>query len=180
MWLLLSFLKKSLSSWEIATEWIWYGCIDELKIFLTPYKKSVTMTIHLMLGIPTAWLILHLIAKSLASIVVIFTIWWIVLMISLLCKWICNIEIATLFLMLASERTIEEWELLEALMAMLSRLCIWFLILWVYAWKENWSKKEFISLFLGKTLHWKEKKRRKIHYIYCPCWLMDCVIGIVI
>ena len=54
MWLLLSFLKKSLSSWEIAAEWIWYECIDKLKIFLTLYKKSVTITMHLMLGIPTA------------------------------------------------------------------------------------------------------------------------------
>jgi len=65
MQLLLSSLKKSLSSWEIAVEWIWYRCIDKSKILLAVYKKSMMTTMHLMLGIPMAWLIPYLIAKSL-------------------------------------------------------------------------------------------------------------------
>ena len=51
----------------------------------------------------TAWLILHLMAKSSASIEVTLIMWWIVLMIGLLWTWIYAIEVAILFLMLASE-----------------------------------------------------------------------------
>ena len=49
MQLLLSFLKKSLSSWKIAVEWIWYRCVYVSKIFLAACKESVTMTMYLML-----------------------------------------------------------------------------------------------------------------------------------
>ena len=84
MQLLLSFLKKFLSSQEIAAEWIWYGCIDESKILLAAYKESMTILICLILGILMAWLIPYLIAKSSVSVVVMFTAWWIILITSLL------------------------------------------------------------------------------------------------
>ena len=74
MWLLLSFLKKSLSSQEIVAEWIWYGYNNESKILLAIYKESV-ITIYLMLGIAMAWLIPYLIVKSSASMVVTLTAW---------------------------------------------------------------------------------------------------------
>ena len=69
MWLLIFFLKNSLSSLEIAAEWIWYECNNESKILLVACNKSVIMIIQLILEIPTAWLIPHLIVKSLASVV---------------------------------------------------------------------------------------------------------------
>jgi len=100
-------------------------------------------------------------------------------MIGLLCKWMYNMEVATLFLMLASERTIEVYGSLKVLIVMLSRSQIYFLILWVQAWKENQSKKEFV-FFPRKTLYWKKKKRGEIHYTYCSYWLIDYVIGIVV
>ena len=75
IWLLLSFLKKSLSFQEIAVEWIWYRYIDESKIFLATCKKSVMITICLMLGMLLAWLIPYLIAKSSALVEVILTTW---------------------------------------------------------------------------------------------------------
>ena len=54
MQLLLSFLKKSLSSREITAEWIWYRCNNKSKILLAACRESVMMTIQLMLGIPMA------------------------------------------------------------------------------------------------------------------------------
>ena len=54
MWLLLSFLKNSLSSQEIAAEWTWYGYNDDSKILLAVCKESMMMTIYLILGISTA------------------------------------------------------------------------------------------------------------------------------
>jgi len=70
---LLFFLKNSLSSWEIVAEWTWYGCNDDLKILVVACKESVMTTICLMLEIPTAWLISHLIVKSSALVVVMLT-----------------------------------------------------------------------------------------------------------
>jgi len=153
MWLLLSFLKKSLSSQEIAVEWIWYEYIDESKIFLATCKESVTTTMCLMLGILLAWLILHLIAKSSASVEVMLTAWWIVLMIGLLYEWMCDMEIMTLFLMLVFKITVTEWGSVEALMAMLSRLCKypWYLVFMHE--RRNDSRRNLWVFFLEKILY---------------------------
>ena len=79
---------------------------------------------HLILGILMAWFILHLIANNSASVVVILIARWIVLTIGLLYKWMCNIEVAMLFLMLASEMTIDEDGSEEASVIVLSRFLI--------------------------------------------------------
>ena len=55
-----------------------------------------------MLGIWMAWFIPHLIANSLASVVVMLTVWWTVLMIVSEFEWICNINEVMLFLILVS------------------------------------------------------------------------------
>ena len=65
------------------------------------------------------WLMPQWIANSLALVEVILTTWWIILMISLLYKWICDIDIATWFLILVSEMTIEEAKLDDALRVIL-------------------------------------------------------------
>jgi len=91
MWLLTSFKKKSLSSWEITANWIWYGYSKELKILLAVWRESMMTTIWLMFTIPTTWLIPYWMANNLASVVVILTTLWIILMTGSLYEWICDI-----------------------------------------------------------------------------------------
>ena len=81
-----------------------------------------------MLVIPTTWLIPYWIVNNSASVVVILTALWIVLITGLLCKWICDIEVAIWFLMLALETIIEEEVFDDALNVMLLRFFIWFLM----------------------------------------------------
>jgi len=87
MRLLLSFLKNPLSLQKIDVKCIWYKCNDKSKIFLVVCIESVMMKIWLTLGKQIAWLILHLITKSLALVDVMLTTWYIVLMIGLLWIW---------------------------------------------------------------------------------------------
>ena len=105
------------------------------------------MTICLMLGIPTAWLIPHLMAKSLASVVVTLTTWWIIFITSLSCEWMCKIKVVTLFLILALDIMIEEWGSEDALIVMLLRLHKWFLTSWDQEWKKKQFEKELMSFF---------------------------------
>ena len=149
MQLLTSFEKKLLSSWEITAEWIWYRCNEESKILLAVWMESDVTMIWLVLVILTAWLIPHQIANNLALVVVILTALWIVLMTGLLCEWICNIEVATWFLMLASETTIEEEGFDDTLNVMLSRFFMWFLMFEEHGWKEIWYEKSQWVDFLG-------------------------------
>ena len=84
MELLLLLVKNSLSSQEIATEWIWYRWTKELKILLATWMESEMMTILLMFRRWVAWLMPHLIVNNSALVDMIFTIWWIVLTTGLL------------------------------------------------------------------------------------------------
>ena len=77
-------MKNSLSSLEIITEWIWYGWTDKSNIHLAACSESMMITMQLMLANWVAWLMPHLIAKSLASVDVILTAWWRVLITGLL------------------------------------------------------------------------------------------------
>ena len=122
----------------------------------------------LMLGIPTASLILHQIANNLASVVVTLTAWWIVLMMGLSCTWIYDIEVATWFLMLMSEMTIEEERLDDALKMMLLRFLMWFLMFEKRRWNENQSGKEWVQ-----TPHQKMKRRGEVYYSCYPCQLEE-------
>ena len=84
--------------------------------------------IYLILEILMAWFIPHLMASNSTSVVVTLTAQWIVLAIGLSYKWMCEIEVAMLFLILASKMTIDEKKSKEALIMALSRFLIWFLI----------------------------------------------------
>ena len=137
MQLLASFKKKSLSSWEIAVEWIWYGCNKKSKIFLAAWRESVMMTIWLTLVIPTAWLISHQMANNSASVVVTLTALWIVLMTGLSYEWMCKIDVAMWFLILVSDTIMEEEEFDDALNAISSKSLMCFLIFEECRWKEN-------------------------------------------
>ena len=86
IWFWESLEKNSLSFLEIATKWIWYGWVEESKIFLAIWRESVMTTICLILRLVTAWLILHQIAKSSALAVVILIALYNVLMTGLLKK----------------------------------------------------------------------------------------------
>ena len=68
MRLLLSFLKNSLSLYKIEVDCVWYRYNDELKIPLAVWMESVMTKIQFTLGRQVAWLILHLIVKSSASV----------------------------------------------------------------------------------------------------------------
>ena len=128
MWLLASFKKKFLSLWEIATEWISYECNKESNILLAVWKESVMTTVWLTLAILTAWLMLYWIANSLASVVVILTALWIILMTSLLYEWMCKIDVVTCFLILALDMTMEEKWFDNALNAILSSFSMCLLV----------------------------------------------------
>jgi len=56
-------------------------------------------------GIWMAWLMLYLIANSYASIDVTLTTWWIVFLTGFKYEWIYTIDVAIVFLILASETT---------------------------------------------------------------------------
>ena len=72
--------------------------------------ESVTTTIFDTLGMAQAWLMPHLIAKSSASVDVTKEAWWTVLTNGRLWEWMCDIEVAISFLMLASVTTRAAWE----------------------------------------------------------------------
>jgi len=61
-----------------------------------------------------AWLMPHLIAKSLVFVEVMLTVWWRVLITRLLWIWIWATEVATWFLMLISVITIAIFESADA------------------------------------------------------------------
>ena len=122
----------------------------------------------LMLGILTTWLIPYCIANNSASVVMTLTTQWIVLMTNLSCKWIYDIEVATWFLMLASEMTMEEKGLDNVLKVMLLRFLMWFLMFEKRRWNENQSGKEWVQ-----TPHQKMKRRGEVYYSCYPCQLEE-------
>jgi len=119
-----------------------------------------------MLVILTAWLIPHQIANSSVSVVVILTALWIILIMDLLCEWICDIDMATWFLMLVLDTTIEDEEFDNALNMMSLRFLMWFLIFEEHRWKENQSGKRSMSQFPRLNFLSKaEKKGKSLLYL---------------
>ena len=119
-------------------------------------------TICLTLGSATAWLMLHQIAKSSASAVVILIALCKVLTTGLLKEWICKMEVATWFLMLASDTTIVEKELEHILNVTSSKFFICFLMFIRQGWKENWFGKISTIWFPGLNSSLKKQKEGKI------------------
>ena len=119
-------------------------------------------TICLTLGSATAWLMLHQIAKSSASAVVILIALCKVLTTGLLKEWICEMEVATWFLMLASDTTIVEKELEHILNVTSSKFFICFLMFIRQGWKENWFGKISTIWFPGLNSSLKKQKEGKI------------------
>jgi len=103
MELLSCLLKKSWRSERIAANMVWNGWLEESKIFRATWMEPVMTTIFEILSKWIDWLMLHLMANNLASVLVTLTAWWIVFVKGLSTLWICTMEVATLFLMLVSE-----------------------------------------------------------------------------
>ena len=102
-------LKNFYNSFRMAAVWIWRGWTSLSKIFLAAWMELVTMMILETLFMEQAWFMLHLIANNSASVVVMKDAWWTVLISGWFAEWICEIDVAMLFLMLASVITIAKW-----------------------------------------------------------------------
>jgi len=74
--------------------------MDESNIHWVIWIELVMMMIWKMSGNWIAWLILHLIVNSSASIEVMLIAWWRVFLIGFECEWMCTMEAMTLFLIL--------------------------------------------------------------------------------
>ena len=105
LWLL---LKKSRNLLRMAAECNWSGYAELSKMCFAEWMESVIITILEMLALLHAWLMPHLIAKSLALELVTKTAWWTVLVSGKLAWYIYTIKVAMLFLMLALVTTIVE------------------------------------------------------------------------
>ena len=82
----------------------------------------------------------HLSVKSLASVDMTLTVWYIVLMTGLLWLWMWDIEATTWFLMLVSDITTAEWGSSDTWIIMLSRHLKWHLMSWLLLLFEGWKK----------------------------------------
>ena len=142
----------------MAVEWIWYECIEESNIFLAACSKSVMMMIFFILECLTNWLILHRIARSLASVGVTFMAWCSILITGLSCMWIYEMDVAMLFLMLVLDMTRDVEELDDTLRVRSSRIWMWFLTFFSHEWKEILSENKSIRWFPGENSWLKGSK----------------------
>ena len=144
-------VKNARSSVRIAAECFWEGWEVRSNIFLVVCIESVTMMIFEISSWMVAWLILHLMVNSSASVLVMFTAWWRVLTTGLLWTWMWEMDVATLFLMLASVITSALDGVLEDSRAKLSSCWICDLRFWslylLNKWKEKWLLNMSIILW---------------------------------
>ena len=106
-----------------------------------------------------AWLIPHLIANSSASVLVMLTAWWRVFMTGLLWMCVCNIDVAMLFLILASVIISTHEGILKDSKAKLSSYWIQALKLvslhLLNKWKEKQLERVLMTWWLGENLGWR-------------------------
>jgi len=81
-------------------------------------------------------------------------------MVGLLYMWMCEMDIATWFLMLISNMTMAKEGLEEAVRMMSLRFLIWILTLFSYRWKENLLEKKSIRQFPGEN-SWLNKSKEE-------------------
>jgi len=155
-------MKNFRISLSMATIWIWYRYNNRSKIFLAAWMESVTTMILEMSFLVETWLILDLIAKSLASVLVTKTTWWIVLVRGQLNMCICEMDVVISFLILASMITIAVNEERDNSITML--LSCWRQILsfsLLYKLKEKQSEKLLMILRSRESLEWRGEKEGK-------------------
>ena len=125
-----------------------------------------------------AWLIPHLIAKSSASVLVTKEAWWTVLIIGWLNEWICNMEVAISFLILASVITRAVWCLEKQQRVTSSSSWSW-VLLWFFSFlltklKEKWLENISTIQWPGENSGSRREKDGNIPWdlmfesIICP------------
>ena len=119
------------------------------KNYLCP-KHSITVLVIIMISdtsrIWIAWLISYLIAKSLALIDVMLTVWWIVFLTSLEWQYICEINIVTLFLTLVLDITTTNLRSDDISEKVLSSLQRWAALLSLSLQFAQWKEKQLEKL----------------------------------
>ena len=145
-------MKKCYNSLRITEEWCWKGWELLSKIFLVAWMESIMTMILETTSLEQAWLMLHLMAKSSASVLVTNNAWWTVLVSGWFAMCMCDIDAVILFLMLASVMTRAVWGDEE---------------LWRTMVSSSWAQILFFSLsFLVAKL--KERQSEKISMMYKP------------
>ena len=190
IWFWESLEKNSLSSDEIAAEWIWYRWVKESKILLTMWRELVMTMICLTLWLVTTWFILQWMTKSSASAVVILIALCKVLTIGLVKKWMCKMEVVTWFLILASNTTMDKKGSEDALSIISSKFSMCFSTFEEQGWKEKQSGKMSTIQFPGLNSLLKKEKEGKnllhlsstlimgdLSWLFCLAirWLMDAL-----
>ena len=124
-----------------------------MKIFLATWMESVTTIILAILLKFVAWLMLHLIANSSASVLVMRTVWWIVFVRGLLYICMYTIDVAILFLMLTSEAMMatEGMKRTPRPFCQVDRCEIYRFYLCYRHWNEIQSEKLSITLSPGEN-----------------------------
>ena len=135
-------MKNLLSLLRMNITYIWCGCSKESNILCVMWSESVMTTILEMSGILVAWLMPHLIGKSLALVVKTFIVWWIVLVTALSQIWIWAMEMAILFLILVSVTT-RAWDKSSKneIIKLFSK-CNWVLKVLLLLFLKRWNKKQ--------------------------------------
>ena len=126
------------------------------------WRESVMTMICLMLWLVTTWFISQQMAKSSALAVVILIALYRVLMIGLLKEWMCEMEVATWFIILASNMTMDEKVSKDALSMVSSKFSMCFLMFEERGWKEKRSGKMSTIQFLELNSLLKKEKKEKI------------------
>ena len=137
-------------------DWFWNGCKEGLKILLAAWMESVIMMILEILVLDVAWLMPHLIANISASVLVMNAAWWRVLMRGWLEMCMYEMDVAMLFLMLASDVMIAMDCKEEALITIESSWWIQSLLLFpfMHKLKENLSEKMSMIQKPGESSGW--------------------------
>ena len=87
----------------METMYFWKGWENRSNIFFAVWIESITTMIVEMKSWLVAWLMLHLIVTSSASVLVMFRVWWRVFVIGLSLMWMWAIDVVILFLTLVSD-----------------------------------------------------------------------------
>ena len=87
----------------METMCFWKGWENRSNIFFAVWIESITTMIVEMKSWLVAWLMLHLIVTSSASVLVMFRVWWRVFVIGLSLMWMWAIDVVILFLTLVSD-----------------------------------------------------------------------------
>ena len=159
------FSEFTRNQWHMNLKWVWWW----VKYSFCSMDGVSDDDDSPNIGQFVAWLMLHLIAKISASVDIIFIAWWTVLIICLSWTWICDIDVATWFLILASDTTIADFGSADAWRVILLRLqmCIFMLssLCLFVEWKEKQLGKTSISLSPGENFLLNRSNNGKISLI---------------